>query len=142
MRAAADLTLTPELVWVAIGSAAALAGVLVIWKVLRREMPAEEMERRRRLTINRRGKLGDGEVVDIEEGRVFYSYSVSGVRYAAAQDVVTIGKLLPADRASAIGPALIKFDPRNPANSILICEEWSGLQRGERNGRAAGSAAR
>jgi hypothetical protein len=31
-----------------------------------------------------------------------------------------------------LGPALVKFDPRNPANSIVICEEWSGLGGGGR----------
>jgi hypothetical protein len=27
-----------------------------------------------------------------------------------------------------IGPASLKYAPRNPANSILICERWSGLR--------------
>jgi len=36
--------------------------------------------------------------------------------------------LLPADRMSMVGPASVKYDPRNPANSIVLCEQWSGLR--------------
>jgi hypothetical protein len=53
---------------------------------------------------------------------------VAGVGYTAAQDVRTIEALLPADRMSVIGPARVKYDPRNPANSIVLCEEWSGCK--------------
>jgi len=34
---------------------------------------------------------------------------------------------LPAD-LSAISPVAVKYDPRNPANSIVIAEEWTGLR--------------
>jgi len=27
-----------------------------------------------------------------------------------------------------VGVANLKYSPKNPANSILICEEWSGLR--------------
>jgi hypothetical protein len=137
-----NFTLTRDFVWVATGIATALVLGLTLWKVLRREVPPEEVERRRRLGVNGRGKLGDGEVTEIERNTLFYSYSVSGVSYAAAQDLFTIEELLPEDQMSAIGPVLIKFDPRNPANSIVICEEWSGFQRGGRNGRTVRPAAR
>jgi hypothetical protein len=30
--------------------------------------------------------------------------------------------------AALAGPAIVKYIPRNPANSIVICEEWSGLR--------------
>jgi hypothetical protein len=53
---------------------------------------------------------------------------VGGVGYTAAQDVMSLEALLPSHRMSMIGPALVKFDPRNPANSIVLCEEWSGLR--------------
>jgi hypothetical protein len=42
---------------------------------------------------------------------------------------MTLEALLPEDQMSMIGPALVKFDPRNPANSIVLCEDWSGLRR-------------
>jgi len=140
--AAVNFTLTSDLAWAAIGIAAALFLGLILWKILRRRVPPEEMERRRRLAVSRRGKLGDGEVTEIDHATVFYSYSVSGVRYTAAQDLFTAEELLPEDRMSAIGPVLIKFDPRNPANSVVISEEWSGFQRGDRKGRTPRPAAR
>ena len=34
--------------------------------------------------------------------------------------------------AITFGPATVKYSPRNPANSIVICEEWSGLRAGGR----------
>ena len=29
---------------------------------------------------------------------------------------------------SEVGPVSVKYDPRNPANSILVAEQWSGLR--------------
>ena len=34
--------------------------------------------------------------------------------------------------ATNIGPVSIKYDPRNPANSIVLSEEWSGLRTAHR----------
>jgi len=107
----------------------ALAGGYLIWRFMRPRVAPEELERRRRLTINGKGKLGDGEIIDFEGASIVYSYSVAGVGYTAAQDVMTLEAPLPEDQMSMIGPALVKFDPRNPANSIVLCEDWSGLRR-------------
>jgi len=41
---------------------------------------------------------------------------------------MSLQALLPSNPMSVIGPAQVKFDPRNPANSIVLCEEWSGLR--------------
>jgi hypothetical protein len=106
--------------------ALALAGLL-IWKFLRRKPSPEELEKRRRTLLNASGKLGDAEVIDVEGAGIVYSYSVRGVGYTAAQDVTSLESLLPENTMTMIGPALVKFDPRNPANSIVLCEEWSGL---------------
>ena len=140
--AAVNFTPTRDVAWLVAGVGAALLLALILWRVLRREVPPEEVERRRRLGVNHTGKLGDAEVTEIDQGTVFYSYSVSGVSYAAAQDLCTVEELLPADRMSAMGPAQIKYDPRNPANSIVACEEWSGFQGRDPNGRAPRPAAR
>jgi hypothetical protein len=32
---------------------------------------------------------------------------------------------------SDLGPVSVKYDPRNPANSIVVSEEWSGLRLGK-----------
>jgi len=111
---------------------ALLAGLVVLaaillWLFFRRKPTAEEIERRRRAAIYANGKLGDGEVIEIEGVAIVYSYSVGGVGYTASQDVSVFEAQLPENTMTLIGPALVKFDPRNPANSIVICEEWNGL---------------
>lgn len=107
--------------------ACALAAAFLTWKYLRHKPSAEEIEKRRRAAVHAAGKLGDGEVLDVEGTSVVYSYSVGGVGYTASQDVTAFESQLPENTMNLIGPAVVKFDPRNPANSIVICEEWSGL---------------
>jgi hypothetical protein len=104
------------------------AGAFLLWRYLHPRLTPQEIERRRRLEVNGKGKLGDSEVIDFDGTSIVYSYSVSGVGYTAAQDVTALEGLLPGERMSMIGPALVKFDPRNPANSIVLCEEWTGLR--------------
>ena len=115
----------------------ALAGALVValavagyrmWRKSR--VSPEERERRRRALLVAHGKLGDATLVEIREGLVFYSYMVRGVEYTAPQDVSTLADLLPADMTS-IAAVSVKYDPRNPANSIVLAEEWSGLRLGK-----------
>jgi hypothetical protein len=105
-----------------------LGGGFVAWHYLRRRPTPEEIERLRRLAIHRDGKMGDGEIVDVEGVSIVYSYSVAGVVYTTSQDTTTLEEKLPLDRMSMVGPVLVKFHPRNPANSIVLCEEWSGLR--------------
>ena len=61
---------------------------------------------------------------------VYYSYSVRGVGYTAAQDVGPVRDLVPCALDRLIGPVSVKYLPANPANSIIICEDWSGLRLG------------
>ncbi len=75
------------------------------------------------------GKMGDADLVDIQEGSLVYSYAVRGVQYTASQDISRLRELLPAGLAS-LGHVLVKYDPRNAANSIVVAEDWSGLQSG------------
>ena len=103
----------------------------------RRKDPAE-IERLRRLDIHKRGRISAGRIVDLVEAEtagsrsslVVYSYEVAGVTYEAAQDVTAlpeiaaIAKFLPGRTAS------VKYDPKRPVNSIVACEEWSGLGTG------------
>ena len=103
------------------------AGVLA-WRFLRHRPTPEELERLRRLGVSKKGKLGDGEIVDVDGVSIVYSYSVAGVIYTTTQDATALQEGLPVDRMSILGPVMIKFDPRNPANSIVLCEEWSGLR--------------
>ena len=104
-----------------------LAAAFLAWKYLRRKPTAEEIEKQRRTALHANGKLGDAEVIDVEGVAIVYSYAVAGVGYTASQDIAPFEAQLPENTMTLIGPARVKFDPRNPANSIVICEEWSGL---------------
>ena len=88
----------------------------------------EKRERRRRLELHQRGRLGDALITEATDAMLYYSYSVGGVQYEASQDVSGLRDLLPPEPERLIGAAGLKYSSRNPANSILICEEWSGLR--------------
>jgi hypothetical protein len=93
----------------------------------------EKRERRRRLHVHRNGRLGDALIMEATETSLYYSYSVHGVEYSASQDIATLRDRLPAELGRLVGVANLKHAPKNPANSILLCEEWSGLRvSGER----------
>ncbi len=117
--------------WLApgVGSLAGAAALgFLLWRILRRALTPEEVERRRREMIHRAGKIGDGEILDVDGTVILYSYSVGGVEYTVGQDVAAIAALLPEDRMRMVGPASVRYDPKNPPNSIVLCEEWSGLR--------------
>jgi hypothetical protein len=88
----------------------------------------EKRERRRRLDLHQHGRLGDALITEASPEMLYYSYSVGGVQYEASQDVSGLRELLPPEPERLIGPASLKYSSRNPANSMLICEEWSGLR--------------
>ncbi|MBZ5634205.1 MAG: hypothetical protein LAO55_13880 [Acidobacteriia bacterium] len=88
----------------------------------------EKRERKRRLELHRHGRLGDALITEATDAMLYYSYSVGGVQYEASQDVSGLRDLLPPEPERLIGAASLKYSSRNPANSILICEEWSGLR--------------
>jgi hypothetical protein len=103
----------------------------------RRKDPAE-LERLRRLDINKRGRICAGRIVDLVEAEtaesksrlVVYSYEVAGVSYEAAQDVSALPEIAAMVHFLASRTASVKYDPKRPANSIVACEEWSGLGAG------------
>jgi hypothetical protein len=117
--------------WISLGIgafAAVTAAACLAWRMFRHEPDAVELERRRREMLHGKGKIGDGEIVDVKGAVILYSYSVGGVEYTVGQDVSAIEALLPEDRMRMVGPASVRFDPKNPPNSIVVCEEWSGLR--------------
>ena len=96
-------------------------------RVRRRETP-EKQERKRRLAVNMRGRLGDGVVTDVGPDVIYYSYAIAGVEYLASQDLTHLKEFLPPDPERMIGPVTLKYSARNPADSIVVCEAWSGLR--------------
>jgi len=108
--------------------AAAVAG-LARWLARRRRLTPEKREQRRRLAVNASGRLCDAMITEVAATVFFYTYSVRGVQYAASQDAGSLAELLPPAPERLIGAAGVKYSTGNPANSILICEEWSGLRK-------------
>jgi type II secretory pathway component PulM len=110
---------------------------LLIWLIVRLRRPsAEEIERRRRERLATIGRITDGRLLDVrnlngEEGAealpevLFYSYRLAGVTYDCAQDV---SKLQEYVKGYQIDQSLqVRYDTRNPGNSIIVSESWSGL---------------
>lgn len=118
---------TPALVALLAVSAAVLVA-LGLWIVSRIRRNSSDRERRRRLAVNVRGRLGDATITDIADDTIFYSYTVSGVVYEGSQDISQLRDFIYGDTERVIGPVTMKYSPRNPANSIILCEEWSGLR--------------
>lgn len=121
------------------GAIIAIAGGVVLLAVIgirvfirwKRSRPSpQELERRRRLALNATGKMGDATLVEMRENLVFYSYDVRGVEYIASQDVSALLDLIPQDATVVNGVVFVKYDPRNPANSMILCEQWSGIRPG------------
>ncbi len=69
---------------------------------------------------------------------VLYKYEVAGVTYEAAQDVAAVPGVWPEAHSLAGQPASIKYDPKIPTNSIIACEDWSGLPDLKAQARPAG----
>jgi hypothetical protein len=109
------------------GLAVALAA-LAVWLIFRSRTTPAERERRRRLLVNRRGRMADGNITDLAGNNLFYNYSIAGVEYHASQDITALRDLLPSDAPSLFAPVTIKYLPQNPAHSIVLCEEWSGMR--------------
>lgn len=103
------------------------ATLLILWK---RRLTPDERERRRRLAINRKRRTIEGFITEATSEIIHYQYALRSVEYFASQDVSSLTQFLPAEPSRLIGPVSVRFDPQNPANSIILCEEWSGLPRG------------
>jgi hypothetical protein len=129
------LTGSPALIAAGVAAAALIAGIVVY--ILRRPSPAER-ERRRRFMVHREGRITDGTVFDVAEAGqgngaapenlIYYTYSIGGVDYSACQDVSTLAERVGGDTTSLIGAVYVKYQSKNPHNSIIVCEDWSGLR--------------
>jgi len=115
------------------GAATALGVWGIVYLVRSRRKSPEELERLRRLEVNRRGRLVSGQILDLIEPDtvrklLLYQYEVAGVSYEVAQDI----SALPALASHAHGlpgqTTSVKYDPKRPTNSIIACEEWFGIQ--------------
>ncbi len=113
---------------VALGVLGLLLLGLALWLYFGSGPTPAERERKRRLAIYRQGRVCDANVIDFREDAVYYRYSIAGVEYTASQELTSLRELLPPDPFVLVGAATVKYSPGNPANSIVICEEWTGLR--------------
>jgi hypothetical protein len=111
----------------------ALVGVLVVvvaiigyraWRDSR--VPPEERERQRRAALVASGKMGDATLTEVRDDYLFYAYLVRGVEYTASQDVSLLKEHVPPD-LSHLNALSVRYDAKNPANSIVVAEHWTGL---------------
>jgi hypothetical protein len=119
------------------GAAVLAASGTAYWLRAHRKTPEQrEYERRQRLSTA--GRITDGTVLELrelnEDGHpsqqfLLYTYDVGGVSYECSQEVSQLRQSLDLSNCRIGLPASIKYDPRNPANSIVIAEGWIGLRR-------------
>jgi hypothetical protein len=119
----------------AAGPAAAAAGV---WQWIRsHRMTPEQRERQRRQRLSQIGRICDGTVLDVQEisanghgptQLLIYSYDVGGVSYESSQDVTHLREIVDINSCRLGLPSSVRYDPRNPGNSIVVSEAWTGLR--------------
>ena len=106
--------------------------------VRRKPKTAEDIERERRIWLNTVGRITDGTVIDVQEvepdgARVatmlIYQYDVAGVSYEASQDVTYLRQWINLHSCRLGLPTSVKYDSRNPGNSMVISEGWIGLRQ-------------
>ena len=110
-----------------ISAALLILGVYIAFRIRRNP---KDREQRRRLAVNLHGRIGDAMITEVHDGVIFYEYTVRGVVYTASQDISNLREHIPTDPDRLIGPVGLKYSTQNPANSIIICEHWSGLRPG------------
>lgn len=120
--------------------AAIAAGAVTVaglaWYAFRRpRTSAEEIERRRRDQLATTGRITDGSIIDVGLQQdaatgapllIVYDYRIAGVTYECAQDVTLLAEHVRDIRADL--PVQVRYDPHNPANSIVVAESWNGLR--------------
>lgn len=107
-----------------------LVGVMGYRAWRKSRVSPDERERQRRAALVAHGKMGDASITELRENFLFYAYMVRGVEYTASQDIAALIEKVPGD-LSVVGAVSVRYDPRNPANSIVVAENWSGLHLGE-----------
>jgi len=125
--------------WIWLAGAAASLLLLGTFLSRRKSTTLESIEKLRRTKLNVIGRITDGTVIDAHEAPatrpdgfpaqlVVYRYDVAGVSYEASQDVTSLRHYVDLHTCRIGLPASVKYDSGNPANSIVIAENWSGLR--------------
>ncbi len=112
---------------------------LAAYALLRRKPGnANDIELERRTWLNTVGRITDGTVIDVQEialdtprpaTMLIYQYDVAGVSYEASQDVTYLRQWINLHSCRLGQPTSVKYDARNPGNSMVIAEGWMGLRQ-------------
>ena len=104
----------------------------------RKSKNANDVELERRTWLNTVGRITDGTVIDVQEitmdtsrpaTMLIYQYDVAGVSYEASQDVTYLRQWINLHPCRLGLPTSVKYDSRNPGNSMVIAEGWMGLRQ-------------
>lgn len=115
----------------------ASAAAFAFWWARRRKPTSDEIEHARREMLAHAGRLVDGMLLDIcdmdaGDGRTLtmlvYNYRIGGVDYECSQDITTLREIVDPAEVRAGFPCSVRYHQRNPQNSIVIAEAWSGLR--------------
>lgn len=93
------------------------------WNFFSRKKPDTEEARRERLL--KTGRIAEGVIIDSdgasfeEISQVFYVYNVNGADYESSQILTAEQLQRPADYVPGARVS-IRYDPRQPANSIVV----------------------
>lgn len=84
----------------------------------------KEDESSRTARLAKTGRIAEGIVIDVRSDgdqitRVFYRYTIAGVDYESSQELSGEQMARPASYAAG-SSIIIRFDPRQPANSIVM----------------------
>ena len=112
--------------------ALAVVVFLTFYFLWRSRNTPEGRERRRRTKIGREGRLVNGllhEIEDADERRLLhYTYRIGAVDYSACQDVTSLAEEVGEDPKGVVGAVMVKVHQKNPYNSVVVSEDWSGLR--------------
>ena len=111
-----------------VGLAATGALVWLVARYFRRSRSPEERERRRRIRLHVNGRLTEATIYQADSNTLQYGYEIAGVTYDSTQDISTLESYLPMPAERLVGTAVAKYEPNNPANSIIVCEHWLGFK--------------
>ncbi len=123
-----------------IAAAGLCLGGIVLYMVTRKRTSPEELERIRRQDLVLGGRIIDGTILDIaeldetESGRaggmqlVLYKYEIAGVSYECSQDLTGLRDVVRLEDIRIGFPCSVRYDTRQPENSIIVAENWMGLR--------------
>ena len=118
-----------------VGLCLAATAAWLAWRRAQVEPTPEELEQERREFLSAIGRITDGTILETywaddpaadTPHTLLYQYRIGGVTYECAQDVHLLAEHLRHIRIDL--PIQVRFDPRNPADSLVVAEAWSGLR--------------